>query len=125
MNLKMTFEKTWNRIAIKVIKPVADVRSKKHTHTYYKYHDDFGRIVKKKKKDTQWSLWSIMTSSESPTRTEQKTSTRWTTWAVQGMPKCSVRILSLEAAEAVAGNVGTREDVRFAHALTSSVLWRL
>ena len=54
-----------------------------------------------------------------------KTSTRWTTWAVQGMPKCSVRILSLEAAEAVAGSVGTREDVRFAHALTSSVLWRL
>ena len=70
MNLKMTFEKTWNRIAIKVIKPVADVRSEKHT--YYKYHVDFGWFVKKKKKDTQWSLWSIMTSSESPTRTEQK-----------------------------------------------------
>ena len=106
MNLKMTFEKTWNRIAIKVIKPVADVRSEKHT--YYKYHDDFGRIVKKKKKRYPMAPVVYYDFIRVSDANRTKTSTRWTTWAVQGMPKCSVRILSLEAAEAVAGSVGTR-----------------
>jgi len=105
MNLKMTFEKNLEPNCDRGDKTCCGCKIKK-THTYYKYHDDFGRIVKKKREKKKPMVPVVYYDF---IRGEQNRKFD-ATGRMGGarMPKCCVRILSLEAAEAVAGSVGTR-----------------